>query len=326
MRYWKLIIGIITPLIFTIWLIPTAVSASFVIDHNDEVNKLRRQFAAEGMLRAFLTGPMEKDESYKKDIATVIGFPGPYDIEKFKLSEEYLYVEPFKFPVINKKRNNWTDYIYISSELKEKVKNLKFESWNDTLKTEFVEKGWARIIFYDNKPVGYMLIKFYEDTGDYKIFEFSPVSPALGEAVENMKKFLTDKGLNSKVKIFYPGFWRGESLYVVSDDGNWWAVGVKGFEDKIRAFNAIKDALNKRPKEILDDVEKFGKLLKEAPEKIKIGGPSYPPLYEVIKNEEERRKNVLIAVFLLIGTGALVIGISLSKKDKFKQLSSNLRS
>ena len=74
-------------MIFTIWLIPTAVSASFVIDHNDEVNKLKRQFAAEGMLRAFLTGPMEKGESYKKDIASVIGFQGPYDIEKFKLSE-----------------------------------------------------------------------------------------------------------------------------------------------------------------------------------------------------------------------------------------------
>jgi len=243
MRYWKLVIGIITPLIFTIWLIPTAVSASFVIDHNDEVNKLRRQFAAEGMLRAFLTGPMEKSESYKKDIASVIGFQGPYDIEKFKVSEEYLYIEPFNFPVINKNRKNKADYIYISNKLKEKVKNLKFNSWKDTLNTEFVEKGWARVIFYDNKPVGYMLIKFYEDTGDYKIFEFSPVSPELGEAVENMKKFLTDKGLNPRVKIFYPGFWRGESLYVVSDDGNWWAVGVKGFEDKIRDFNVIKDAL-----------------------------------------------------------------------------------
>jgi len=124
MRYWKLIIGIITPLIFTIWLIPTAVSASFVIDHNDEVNKLRRQFAAEGMLRAFLTGPMEKSESYKKDIASVIGFQGPYDIEKFKVSEEYLYIEPFNFPVINKNRKNKADYIYISNELKEKVKNF----------------------------------------------------------------------------------------------------------------------------------------------------------------------------------------------------------
>lgn len=324
MRYWKLIIGIITPLIFTIWLIPTAVSVSFVIDHNDEVNKLRRQFAAEGMLRAFLTGPMEKDESYKKDIASVIDFQGPYDIEKFKVSEEYLYIEPFNFPVINKNRKNKGDYIYISNELKEKVKNLKFNSWNDTLNTEFVEKGWARIIFYDSKPVGYMLIKFYEDTGDYKIFEFSPVSPELGEAVENMKKFLTDKGLNPRVKIFYPGFWRGESLYVVSDDGNWWAAGVKGFEDKIRDFNVIKDALNKRPKEILDEVENYGKLLKEAPEKIEYGGPPYPPLYEVIKNEEERRKNVLIAIFLLIGTGVLVLSILLAKKNKFKQLCNQL--
>lgn len=325
MRYCKLIISL-TLFVFTIWLVPVTTSANFVIDHNDEINVLRRQFAAEGMLQAFLTGPMEKDEVYKKDLASEAGIPGPYDMEKFKLSEEYLYIEPFKFPVINKKRKSWADYIFISNELKEKVKNMKFNSWNDMLNTGFVKKGWARIILYDNKPIGYMLIGFNEDTGEYEIFEFCPIYPALGKAIENINKFLIDKGLNPKVKIFYPGLWRGESLYVVSDDGNWWAVGVKGFEDKIWDFNAIKDALNKRPKEILDDVEEFDRLLREAPEKIKIGGPPYPPLYEVVINKEERRKNTLIALFLLISTGAFVMGISLSKKVKSKPLSSKLES
>lgn len=35
-------------------------------------------------------------------------------------------------------------------------------------------------------------------------------------------------------------------LYVVLGDGNWWCVGVKGYENYIWDFGIIKDVLNEK--------------------------------------------------------------------------------
>ncbi|ADQ05412.1 hypothetical protein Calow_1883 [Caldicellulosiruptor owensensis OL] len=290
----------------------TFAKTNLSINHDEEIYVFKRQLEAETYLNAMLMN-LDKDELLKEEIASATGFEGSYIPENFKLSEEYLYFRLFQFPAESKLSDKGSKYYVFKDDIKEKIKNLKFESLDDALNTDFVQKGWARVILYKEKPIGYLLISWDSEKYNYSIFYSIIGSSGLGEAIENMKKFLSDKGLKPKVKIV--DILDMGTLYVVSDDGNWWCTDAKGYEKQIWNFKDIKDALNKRPREILESLIKLSNMLKESPDKVPLGGNLCKPLYEIVA-EREKKKNATIAILLAALATVFVVGVKLRAKYK----------
>jgi len=285
------------------------------INHDDEIMKLKRQFLAESHLNALLE-LLNRDSSFKVQLDNLTGNKGSYDLKKFKLSEEYEVYRLFVFPLESKLASNGhTRILYVKEGFKNEIKNLKFRTFKDALNTEFVEKRWARIIFYDGKPVGYMLIDWDKNYNDYIISESTMGYSGLGEAIIFMKEFLRSKGQHPNVKIVDA---LERSLYVVSEDGNWWCADATDssnpqmYRKKIWSFDEIIDGLNNRPKEILNFLDEMQK----DPDNIKIGGSPYKPLYETASEKKEKIKNVLVATLLLSITAIFVAGVNLFSKHR----------
>lgn len=233
------------------------------INHEEEIFKLKRQLTAEHYLK-ILTELINKKEAFKEQLSSVTGFKGPYEPEKFKLSDEYVVYRLFVFPFKPESTSNSRTIYQLESSIKERIKSLKFETLDDALKTEFVQKKWARIIFYDGKAVGYMLIDWDKNYNNYIISESTMGYNRLGEAIKYMKEFLKSKGQTPNVKIVDA---LERSLYVVSEDGNWWCTDAADssnpemYRKQIWNFKDIKDALNNRPKEFLNYVEELNMLM-----------------------------------------------------------------
>ncbi len=281
--------------------------AGFSVKHNDEINVLRRQVLAESWLKLDVSCFVkngEKDSPTLQSLNEITNINGPYDIEKFKLSKEYEYCRVFHIPTEVKIAENGRPYHVIRDEVKEKVKNLRFNSWKDVFNTEFVDNGWARIVYYDNIPVGYLLIEWNDETNDYIVNLGVFGDDSLGRAVNNLEKYLTQRGIKSDVKIVNI---EEMNLYAVSGDGNWWCAGVKGYENHIWDFDIIKDTLNKIPAQILNAIEERSRLIREAPEKMMIGGEDPSNTLYFAAARRERAKNTMIAIFLLLLTAIIVI-------------------
>lgn len=118
------------------------------------------------------------------------GNKGSYDLKKFQLSDEYELYRLFVFPLESKLASNGhTRILYLKEGFKNKIENLKLETFEDALNPEFVHNMWARIIYYDGKPVGYMLVDWDESCNDYIISESTMGYSGLGEAIIFMKEF-----------------------------------------------------------------------------------------------------------------------------------------
>jgi hypothetical protein len=112
-----------------------------IINHNDEIMKLKRQIVAEHYLNVLLELLNRDDSSFKKQLDEITGNIGSYDFKKFKLSEEYEFFRLFTFPVKSKLvANGQIRILYLEKDIAEKLKNLKFERSDDAFKTGFVEK------------------------------------------------------------------------------------------------------------------------------------------------------------------------------------------
>ncbi|AZT89732.1 hypothetical protein ELD05_03175 [Caldicellulosiruptor changbaiensis] len=287
-------------------------NSNSIINHNEEVMKLRRQLAAEHHLNALLE-LLNRDSSFKMKLDELTGNKGSYDFKKFKLSDEYELYKLFVFPLESKLASNGhTKILYLKEGFKNKIENLKLETFEDALNTEFVHNMWARIIFYDGKPVGYMLIDWDKNYNDYIISESTMGYSGLGEAIIFMKEFLRSKGQHPNVKIVDA---LERSLYVVSEDGNWWCTDAADssnpqmYRKQIWSFKEIKEGLNNRPKEILKLLEDMQK----DPHNVLLGGSSYKPLYETAI-EIKKMKNILIAILMLFITVVFIVVVNLTSK------------
>ncbi|BCS80436.1 hypothetical protein [Anaerocellum diazotrophicum] len=287
-----------------------------IINHNEEIMKLRRELTAESHLNALLE-LLNRDNSFiKKQLDEITGNKVSYDFKKFKISDEYEVYRLFEFPYKSKLASNgYTRIFYFEEDIRKKIENLEFSSFSDLLKKGFVKKEWARIIYYDDKPVGYMLIGWDNNNYSYVISYSTMGYSGLGEAIIFMREFLRSKGQPQNVKIVDA---QEKSLYVASEDGNWWCTDAADssnpeiYRKKIWHFDEIKDGLNNRPKEILNYFDEMQK----DPDNIKMGGSPYKPLFETATEKKEKIKNVLVATLLLSITAIFVAGVNLLSKYK----------
>ncbi len=293
-------------------------NSNSIINHNEEVMKLKRQLAAEHHLNALLE-LLNRDSSFKMKLDELTGNKGSYDLKKFKLSDEYELYRLFVFPLESKLASNGhTRILYLKEGFKNKIENLKLETFEDALNPEFVHNMWARIIYYDGKPVGYMLVDWDESCNDYIISESTMGYSGLGEAIIFMKEFLRSKGQQPNVKIVDA---REKSLYVVSEDGNWWCTDAADssnpqmYRKQIWSFKEIKEGLKNRPKEMLKLLENIQK----DPENVPLGGSSYKPLYETA-NEIKKRENILIAILMLFITAVFIVVVNLTSKIRKRSI------
>ena len=303
----KVYIGFVMTFLLLFFTTFSATGASYSIEHNDEINILRRQYLAESWLKLYISTLIKnyiKDSPTLQSLNEITNINGAYDIEKFKLSKEYEYYRVFHIPTEVKIAKNGRPYHIVRDEVKEKVKNLRFNSWKDVFNTEFVDNGWARIVYYDNLPVGYLLIEWDRKMNNYIVNTGVFGDDSLGNAVENLEKYLTQRGVKSDVKIVNI---EEMTLYAVSGDGNWWCAGAKGYENHIWDFGIIKDALNKKPIQILNAIEKRSRLMREAHEKIMIGGEDPSKTLYFAAAKKEKTQNAMIAIYLLILTAVVVI-------------------
>uniref|UniRef100_A0A7C5Z5N0 Uncharacterized protein n=1 Tax=Caldicellulosiruptor owensensis TaxID=55205 RepID=A0A7C5Z5N0_9FIRM len=303
----KVYIGFIMIFLLLFFTTFSATGASYSIEHNDEINILRRQYLAESWLKLYISTLIKnctKDSPTLQSLNEITNINGSYNIEKFKLSKEYEYYRVFHIPAEVKIAENGRPYHIIRDEVKNKIKNLKFDSWRDVLNTEFVDKGWARIVYYDNVPVGYLIIEWDDKSNDYIVNTGVFGDNLLGSAVKNLEKYLEERSLKSDVKIVNV---EEITLYAVSGDGNWWCAGAKGYENHIWDFDIIKDALNKKPMQILKAIEERSRLMREAPEKIKVGGEDPSKTLYFAAAKKERTQNTIIAIILIILTAIIIV-------------------
>ncbi|ADQ41321.1 hypothetical protein Calkr_1837 [Caldicellulosiruptor acetigenus I77R1B] len=283
----------------------TCIGTNLSNEHNSEVNILQRQCLANSWLNLYINNlTINKDSTALQSLNKITNINGSYDTEKFKLSKEYEYYRVFHIPTEVKIAENGRPYHIVRDEVKDKIKNLRFNSWRDVLNTEFVDKGWARIVYYDNIPVGYLLIEWDSKMNNYIVNTGVFGDDSLGNAVENLERYLAQRGMKSDVKIVNIEEMR---LYAVSGDGNWWCAGAKGYENHIWDFGIIKDALNEKPMQILKTIEETSRLMREAPEKIMMGGEDPSKTLYFAAAKKERTQNAMIAIFLLILTAIIVI-------------------
>lgn len=283
----------------------TCIGANLYNEQNSEVNILERQRLANSWLNLYINDlTINKDSTALQSLNKITNINGSYDTEKFKLSKEYEYYRVFHIPTEVKIAENGRPYHIVRDEVKDKIKNLRFNSWRDVLNTEFVDKGWARIVYYDNIPVGYLLIEWDNKMNNYIVNTGVFGDDSLGNAVENLERYLAQRGMKSDVKIVNI---EEMTLYTVSGDGNWWCAGAKGYENHIWDFGIIKDALNEKPMQILKNIEERSRLMREAPEKIMIGGEDPSETLYFAAAKKERTQNAMIAIFLLILTAIIVI-------------------
>jgi hypothetical protein len=190
---------------------------------------------------------------------------------------------------------------------------LRYEVLSDLI--IILYERWVKIIYYDDKPVGHIVIGWDESYNCYGVTIFVLGEKGLGEAIVYMKDFLKKGGKSLNVKIIDV---HERSLYVVSEDGNWWCTDAADssnpqmYSKKIWSFEEIKDGLNNRPKEILNYFDEMQK----DPEHIPLGGSLYKPLYEIATEKKEKIKNVLVATLLLLITAIFVTGVNLFSKYK----------
>ncbi|WAM35853.1 hypothetical protein [Caldicellulosiruptor acetigenus] len=283
----------------------TCIGTNLSNEHNSEINILQRQCLANSWLNLYINNlTINKDSTALQSLNKITNINGSYDTEKFKLSKEYEYYRVFHIPTEVKIAENGRPYHIVRDEVKDKIKNLRFNSWRDVLNTEFVDKGWARIVYYDNIPVGYLLIEWDSKMNNYIVNTGVFGDDSLGNAVENLERYLARRGMKSDVKIVNIEEMR---LYAVSGDGNWWCAGAKGYENHIWDFGIIKDALNEKPMQILKAIEERSRLMREAPEKIMMGGEDPSKTLYFAAAKKERTQNAMIAIFLLILTAIVVI-------------------
>ncbi|ADQ03932.1 hypothetical protein Calow_0341 [Caldicellulosiruptor owensensis OL] len=302
----KVYIGFVMTFLLLFFTTFSATGASYSIEHNDEINILRRQYLAESWLKLYISTLIKnyiKDSPTLQSLNEITNINGPYNIEKFKLSKEYEYYRVFHIPTEVKIAENGRPYHIVRDEVKNKIKNLKFDSWRDVFNTEFVDNGWARIVYYDNVPVGYLIVEWDDKSNDYMVNTGVFGDNLLGRAVKNLEKYLEERSLKSDVKIVNV---EEITLYAVSGDGNWWCAGAKGYENHIWDFGIIKDALNEKPMQILKAIEERSRLMREAPEKMKMGGEA-PSKTLYFAAKKERTQNTIIAIILIILTAIIIV-------------------
>lgn len=120
----------------------------------------------------------------------IININGLYDIEKFKLSKEYEYYRVFYILIEVKIVENGCLYYIVRDEVKDKIKNLRFNFWRDVFNIEFVDKGWVRIVYYDNIFVGYFFIEWDSKMNNYIVNIGVFGDDLLGNVVENLERYL----------------------------------------------------------------------------------------------------------------------------------------
>ncbi|ACM60280.1 hypothetical protein B0S90_1473 [Caldicellulosiruptor bescii] len=288
--------------------------SSSTINHDEEIMKSQRQVSAEYTLNIICDIVNSKDSnSFKKELEKLTGKKAPYERTRFKLSEEYELYRPFVFPYKKILTERGTS-IYFEENAKDKMKNFRIDTFQDLINNQFVDKKWLRIVYYEDKPVGYIQINWYDDIGSYDSSEWSIGNYHLFNAIETMKDFLKYKKENTNVKILS---FDGLAKYIVSEDGNWWCTDGEGtinpakYKNMIWSFEEIKNNLNNRPKEMLNYFETY-KYVSEMP----LGGLPFKPLYESVYERRNKIKNMLIAIILLLATAMTVAGIKLVSRIK----------
>ncbi|WPX09877.1 hypothetical protein [Anaerocellum danielii] len=286
--------------------------SSSTINHDEEKMRSQRQVSAEYTLNIIYDVVNSKDSNpFKKELEKLTGKKGPYDRIMFRLSEEYELYRPFVFPY----KKIWTERgtsIYFEEKVKNKIKSFRIETFQDLINNQFVDKKWLRIIYYEDKPVGYMQIDWYDDKSNYDSSEWSIGNYHLFKAIENMKDFLKDKRENTYIKILS---FDGLAKYIVSEDGKWWCTDGEGtinpakYKNMIWSFEEIKDTLNYRPKEMLNYFETY-KYVSEMP----LGGLPFKPLYESVFEPRNKVKNMLVAIILLLASAITVAGIKFGSR------------